>query len=350
MTPPKKPLVTELAVAFGVLGQDPAGLSFEDLKNMFIGERPNREDFEAFLRFIQSSEQKLFREFYVLGRKLADQIGVPASVEWYGVKRQLNSTNVSRDLRLNGPNWSVSVKDQSDVVVNSSPYNLFEAIPSGQVKVSRKSENWFEVAAPQAYSDLVEQTVDLAVRMGKADEGEREDLRRNPRLMQVRGFWDDKRFARAFENTCGDAYRQMCRAAADYSAQRFNENLGRLDNRQRASVFRGLLGQFFRVNGEQYLFVGIDGGKKVILRIPSIDDLHKHWKIVGIEAIPRREAGQSEVEFRVEMKGPSEKHALRFRAEIRWSHGKFCGNPEAKLYKEFTWHEVPFFETLIAED
>lgn len=38
---------------------------------------------------------------------------------------------------------------------------------------------------------------------------------------------------------------------------------------------------------------------------------------------------------------------LHYPAEIRWPHGKFCGNPEGKLYKDFKWVDVPFFKRII---
>jgi hypothetical protein len=31
------------------------------------------------------------------------------------------------------------------------------------------------------------------------------------------------------------------------------------------------------------------------------------------------------------------KFSRKIRSEVRWSHGKFCGNPEGKLYKHDSW-------------
>ena len=33
---------------------------------------------------------------------------------------------------------------------------------------------------------------------------------------------------------------------------------------------------------------------------------------------------------------------VELRIEIRWSHGKFCGNPEAKIYKQWSYNSLPW--------
>lgn len=50
-----------------------------------------------------------------------------------------------------------------------------------------------------------------------------------------------------------------------------------------------------------------------------------------------------DIDYR-ERDGKSKK--LKYHVEIRWSHGKFCGNPEAKLYKHFLWKDAPGFKIL----
>ena len=39
-----------------------------------------------------------------------------------------------------------------------------------------------------------------------------------------------------------------------------------------------------------------------------------------------------------------------FHTQIRWSHGKFQNNPEAKLYKNFAWENVDFFESIYGNE
>jgi hypothetical protein len=57
---------------------------------------------------------------------------------------------------------------------------------------------------------------------------------------------------------------------------------------------------------------------------------------------------QSVVDFILTIRENSTRQdrSYKFHAEIRWSHGRFCGNPEAKLYKDFPWRAVSFLETL----
>ena len=75
----------------------------------------------------------------------------------------------------------------------------------------------------------------------------------------------------------------------------------------------------------------------------------RNWKISSLTASPDLARGQSVVDIRmaVEEKTTKINHNMDFHVEIRWSHGKFCGNPEAKLYKEFSWSSVPFFRNIL---
>jgi eukaryotic-like serine/threonine-protein kinase len=52
----------------------------------------------------------------------------------------------------------------------------------------------------------------------------------------------------------------------------------------------------------------------------------------------------------LENKQTRESFELDFHDEIRWSHKRFSGSPEAKLYKDFYWSDVPFFRQIIKEE
>ena len=50
--------------------------------------------------------------------------------------------------------------------------------------------------------------------------------------------------------------------------------------------------------------------------------------------------------LRIDNKTTKETIIVNFHSEIRWSHRKFTGNPEAKLYKDFEWGLLPFLERI----
>ena len=49
----------------------------------------------------------------------------------------------------------------------------------------------------------------------------------------------------------------------------------------------------------------------------------------------------------LENKTSRKQEKIPFHVEIRWSHGGFGGNPEAKLYKEFAWLDLPFVTKIL---
>ena len=42
-------------------------------------------------------------------------------------------------------------------------------------------------------------------------------------------------------------------------------------------------------------------------------------------------------------------HTFSFRLEICWSHGKFWGAPEGKLYKDFLYVDLPWVNVFVNE-
>lgn len=75
----------------------------------------------------------------------------------------------------------------------------------------------------------------------------------------------------------------------------------------------------------------------------------RHWNFTEIKAKADTDREQCIVDFILKLTNRQNNEAveLPYHAEIRWSHGKFCGNPEGKLYKDFKWSDVPFFKKVI---
>src|SRR5690606_7168203 len=84
------------------------------------------------------------------------------------------------------------------------------------------------------------------------------------------------------------------------------------------------------------------------IEVPDMTHLQRTWRVRRLVAIPDLEAGQSKVRFSFVMQNRStgQEYDARFWAEIRWTHRKFVVNPEAKLYKDFKWTDIPFFTQL----
>ena len=114
------------------------------------------------------------------------------------------------------------------------------------------------------------------------------------------------------------------------------------------AVAEEVIRTFFRIGEGEYILCGLDNGQDFAVAIPDLTTWWRDWTLKSITAVPDLAAGQSQVWFDVvvqEKRGTRQSHSLRFRAEVRWAHGKF-GTPEAKLYKTFAWTDVPFFKQI----
>ena len=337
---------TELSVCFGLLDIDPLNYDQDNLNQPFEGSLTR----EKYLSFAQEFEGNpgLYRQFYHLGLSLRDDYALfnnLTHLRWSGPQQQAATTSASKDIIA--ANVPISVKNESNVVLNPSPYNLFITIPSGQMPAGQ-ADNWYITADPGGIRDLYT--------FARANSGL--DL---PEEYAIFDQTIDKPCRKDFQNIIGQfrgevktefqrIYQEMCRRVALYSAEVFNENYSSaLSTNRRSSVLENLVKQFYRINSVTYILAGLDRHRPFALEIPELTGWKRDWRLVEVNAQPDLARRQSVVKIAVvvEKKASRERYAMNYRVEIRWSHGKFCGNPEAKLYKEFGWAEVPFFGGII---
>lgn len=341
---------TELAVAFGLLQTNPTGISYDEVSSSFEGTLPA----ESFARFQTAFDdfEDISLPLFNLGTQLIDRCPElfprGANVRWMGPLKQSGTVTVSQDLIVGAT--AVSVKENSLVVYNLSPYNLCESIPSGRVLAS-KTGNWYLRTAPAEYEDLFQFIAPMLNNQGikygsvlefeeTAAKAERTALQE---LLQLLSGPEATEFDRR--------YRRMCHATAAESAKIFAQNLQSMEGTPHADGVRDLILKYFlRLGDTRYVLAGLDNRRPFALLVPSITEWKRQWELVTAIASADTTAGQSVVDFevRVRRKKGSSTTRLRFHAEIRWSHGKFCGNPEGKLYRNFVgWADVPGVTVLV---
>ncbi len=337
---------TELSVCFGLLDIDPLDFDQDILKHSFEGSL-TREKYRSFAEEFERNSG-LYRQFQQLGLSLRNNYALfdnLTHLRWSGPQQQAATTSASKDIIA--ANVPISVKNESNVVLNPSPYNLFITIPSGQMPAGQ-ADNWYMTADPSGISALytfarANSGLDLPEEYAIFEQTVHRDCRDDfqSAIGQFRGEVKAE-FLRIYQG--------MCRRVAEYSAQVFNENYSTaMSTNRRNSVLENLVKQFFRINSVTYILAGLDKRRAFALEIPELTGWKRDWKLVGVSAQPDLTRRQSVVKIAVvvERKASREQTTLNFRVEIRWSHGKFCGNPEAKLYKEFGWAEVAFFRGIL---
>ena len=173
-------------------------------------------------------------------------------------------------------------------------------------------------------------------------------------ILEARGF-SHERFTNHItpyynsNTTAQQLYRELCSNVAEKSANIFNRNINQLFSTSggRNSI-KNFCENCFRINSTQYILAGMDCRQQFAVEVPNSTTWNDSYDIKGIEASPRLEKGQPEVGIIIILKSKNgDIYNFTFRIEIRWSHGKLCGNPEGKLYKEFAYRNLPWVSDIL---
>ena len=347
--PSAKTECSELSVAFGILGiEDPFSINYEQIETYFEKTLSS----EKYVRFVESFSryEKLCWRMYEVGTKLRANYPLfvnVKSLQWAGPQRQAATTSSAKDLLV--ANVPVSIKAKSNVVLNPSPYNIFESIPSGMLPI-RSSENWYLEMAPTGLQTLYDFIRSVSLNLGHLPEkiidfedvSEKDDRRAVQK--EIKELPEEQR--KEFDIL----YWDMCHEVAQASAVRFNENFSNsMKGKIRTVLLEHVAGKFFRLNSVDYILGGIDRNDEFAVIIPDLTRWKRDWQITNIEAVPDLKRRQSVVDLLVSYRNKKESaiSVAKFHIEIRWSHGKFCGSPEAKLYKDFAWNDIYFLDTIV---
>ncbi|MHA1267829.1 MAG: hypothetical protein ACTSRS_21535 [Candidatus Helarchaeota archaeon] len=343
----KKTEATELALAFGLLGiQNPTRISPDERRKLFEGTL-QANVFTYFLDSFSGQYHDICQVMLNVGLRIRNNhshIKNYNSLRLMGKEQIYITTSLSKDIQI-GP-LAISSKASSNVVVNLSPYNLLIALPSGKVPATR-SLNWYIIAAKGPFQNYYDkwrklcfpnQPEDIETFFNQTTQKERKKLVKRKKNLSQREIT-------VLEKT----YEDFCHQVAEASAECFRSNLNNsLKSRSSQAVMIQIAKTFFRMDSSPYILAGQDHNKPIALEIPDINTWRRNWEISEIITFPDLEAGQPKVYFRVNLvdRQTTSIHPFNFHTEIRWSHGKLCGNPEGKLYKDFAWKDLPFVENI----
>lgn len=337
---------SELAVAMAINGG-----SIEEILN--VGEA-DKEVFEReFDKRNQSKQgQKLIRSLFEAGEAirnhlLSDGYISKLLVEWTANDKTGSMSTVAKDIHIKNLNLRVSVKENADVFINGSAEKIFIHLPSGDFGRSVRGKDWFIQTAHQELNDYY-----------LICDGERvtgfdsiESFYKNTSIKErklfgahVKSLHDSKNLAVL------NAYAKLCEQVSVTSAQMFNKNLTEFIRMQKniSNALQPIFHFFFRINGVKYILAGTEDKHPFAVFMQPGDDWIRKYEFLGIAAIPLK-SGQPEVllEFSFRDKLKKENFTLNLKVEIRWSHGKFCGNPEGKVYKQWKYTNLPWSENIL---
>jgi hypothetical protein len=256
----------------------------------------------------------------------------PRVVEWKGPQRPPGAEPVPADLRVDHV-YLVSCKYNSRIQLNASPWSVFDAgaaAADAGTGADARGDWYGEVAAAeqQALYEVVRFETGLVGALPDRTADLTPVQRRELAAALGRGAWASPAAA--------EAYTALSAAVAAASARRWRQSL-RSERRREATLWR-----FLRVAAATYFVLGSDGERMVRLRVGSPWDWRQSFRLrrFDVEPVVSR---QPIVRWAAEVddRAAGGRRTVEGHIEVRWSHGRFAGPPEAKVYLDTPHHLVP---------
>ncbi len=255
---------------------------------------------------------------------------IPALVEWKGSHKAPGDETVPADLRVDHV-YLISCKYLSKNLHNRSPSRIFDRLLGAG---DTDPTDWYMRSAPAHYQALYEATTSLAgaeglpLRVEELTPAQRVQLRP---VLRTR-TWPEA--ARA-------PYAELCQEVSVRTANHWSSRV-RTPAQAEALVWRLL-----RIMSAPYFILGSDPHRSLRLRIDTPWDWRQRYRLRRLTISPAP-VGQPQVAWSAECteKATGYTKTVLGHVEIRWSHGRFAQNPEAKVYLDTAHHDVPGYVRL----
>jgi hypothetical protein len=256
---------------------------------------------------------------------------VPLLVEWKGAHGNKGDASVPADLRVDHV-YLVSCKYRSKVIENTSPYNIFEASLIGPLRRSGTAD-WFRSLAPAEFDALYDVSRSL---LGPRTPTNFDDLVSEDRVLL------GKRLNKEQPDGFADRYAALIDVVATESARRWRAKL------TTQSLREEMLWRMLRLQSAPYFVLGSSASGTMRYRVATPWDWAVRYKLRSFDVRADHNAGQPTVRWQAVVHDleSSADVAVDGHAEVRWTHGKFAKQPEAKLYLDTPTMDVPGYHSL----
>ena len=256
----------------------------------------------------------------------------PRRVEWKGSHRPPGYEQVPADLRVDYV-YMVSCKYRSRILHNASPVHLFDRLLSTR---RGRRINWYSEVAPYEYQNLYQACLK---HLGTSD---------LPESVNDLSSRNRKRLKKEFERTWPPGivkpYRLFCNAVSRVSTDRWQKALS-----QHQALREEMLWRLLRLQSAPYFILGMTSSKcPVRFRVDTPWDFRQRYTFRSFEPEADTGAGQPTVNWRADLadKRSGAPMLVEGHVEVRWSHGRFRGAPEAKVYLDTAIDQTPGYSPL----
>lgn len=332
--PDQRTTITELVTGVGMLGGDDIGEAIHARPPEMVSVSPSLwGDLERwhdshmwrheYVAAFQNGRAFLAAPDALRGRR-------PMVIDWRGSTRPVDDELVPADLRVDHV-FLVSCKYLSRVVGNVAPSRLFDGLL--RVRMPSERTSWFEAVAPDEYRALIRASCAHAGltpvdRVRQLDEAE---------LFRLGESIKGSRWPAA----CQPAWMDLVGAVSERTAERWSAALRTADDRVRQ------LWRLLRIGPVPYYVLGVGAGGPIRLRVLTSWDWTRRY---GLEAfdVEAGGSGQPVVRWTAAVRDRERGVVIDVRGhvEVRWSHGRLRGVPEAKIYLDTPHGEVPGYVAL----
>lgn len=257
----------------------------------------------------------------------------PTRIEWTGGRRPPGDQVIPADLRIDRV-YLVSCKYSSRVLHNAAPARVFDHLLLATDGHDRA--DWYSVVAPIEHRALAAEAARAVGAPFPAGDPAHADPIARRRLRDAL-----RAVGRRWPDGCDEPYAALCQRVSVASAERWRRAASS------SSAREALLWRLLRLASAPYFVVGTARADVMRLRIDTPWDWRQSFQLRHLEIEPGS-AGQPEVRWvaHVHERAAGAERVVAGHVEIRWSHGRFAGPPEAKVYLDTAHHDVPGYVAL----
>ena len=328
--------LTEIVTGLGMLGIDSLDDALDSRPPQMLNVTAREFDRLSVAR-ASGGHDALFEAAWSNGRAFASSVDglrdrKPLRVEWKGSHQLPAYEQIPADLRVDYV-YLVSCKYRSNILHNASPANLFEQLLATR---TRQQIDWYSKTAPNEYQMLYQACRD---HLGTVNLPQSVDdlTRQNRQCLK-------EKFRRTWPPSIGGLYQQLCAAVSEASARHWQKALG-----QRQAIREQMLWRLLRLQSAPYFIIGMASSQHPVrFRVDTPWDFRQRYVFRAFEPEADTSAGQPQVTWRAEIEDRQSGEPIQVKGhvEIRWSHGRFRGAPEAKVYLDTPHQETPGYSPL----